>query len=79
MGAGAFLRNARKGDEFTAKTYANILGVSPQYLNDIERERRDLPVDRIEEFAMVYMVDVAELFALIVPLPHGYRLVREVA
>ena len=59
------------------KDYAKRLGISAQYMNDIERDRRTIPAIRIPEFADVYGVTIERLFPLVVPIPAGFQIVRQ--
>ena len=77
MTAGEYLRHVREVRGHVQKDYANLLGISPQYVNDIERDRRTIPAIRISEFARVYGVTVESLFPLVVPVPAGYQIVRQ--
>ena len=48
--------------------------ISPQYLNDIERERRNPPGDRLlRQFAAVLEIDPDYLFSLANRLPEDVR------
>ncbi|MBC7430227.1 MAG: helix-turn-helix transcriptional regulator [Bacteriovorax sp.] len=40
MTFGRMLKNFREVDEYTQKDFAKLLGISPQRLNDFEKERR---------------------------------------
>ncbi|MBC7712308.1 MAG: helix-turn-helix transcriptional regulator [Rhizobacter sp.] len=40
MTFGRLLKNFREIDEYSQKDFAQILGISPQRLNDFEKERR---------------------------------------
>lgn len=76
---GAALRAAREALGLTQKEMAGRLCCSPQYLNDVESDRRRIAPERVEVFARRYGMDVARLFTSVVPLPEGYCLVRSEA
>ena len=77
MTAGEYLRHVREMRGHIQKDYAKRLGLSAQYVNDIERDRRPIPAIRIPEFARVYGVTIERLFPLVVPIPAGFQIVRQ--
>jgi predicted transcriptional regulator/transcriptional regulator with XRE-family HTH domain len=59
--AGPRIRRIRNGLGITQTSMAEGLGISPSYLNLIERNQRPLTVQLILKLASVYKVDVEEL------------------
>ena len=59
--AGARIRRIRTQRELTQTAMAADLGISPSYLNLIERNQRPLTVQLLLKLASVYKVDVNEL------------------
>jgi predicted transcriptional regulator/DNA-binding XRE family transcriptional regulator len=59
--AGARVRRIRNGLSLTQTAMAEALGISPSYLNLIERNQRPLTVQLLLKLASVYRVDLDEL------------------
>ena len=59
--AGPRIRRIRNGKGLTQTAMAEGLGISPSYLNLIERNQRPLTVQLILKLASVYKVDPKEL------------------
>lgn len=59
--AGARVRRIRNGLALTQTAMAEALGISPSYLNLIERNQRPLTVQLLLKLASVYRVDLDEL------------------
>jgi transcriptional regulator with XRE-family HTH domain len=59
--AGPRIRRIRNGKGLTQTAMAEGLGISPSYLNLIERNQRPLTVQLILKLASVYHVDPEEL------------------
>lgn len=59
--AGARVRRIRNGLSLTQTAMAEALGISPSYLNLIERNQRPLTVQLLLKLASVYKVDLDEL------------------
>ena len=59
--AGPRIRRIRNGKGLTQTAMAEGLGISPSYLNLIERNQRPLTVQLILQLASVYQVDPKEL------------------
>lgn len=59
--AGARVRRIRNGLSLTQTAMAEALGISPSYLNLIERNQRPLTVQLLLRLASVYKVDLDEL------------------
>lgn len=59
--AGARVRRIRNGLSLTQTAMAEALGISPSYLNLIERNQRPLTVQLLLKLALVYKVDLDEL------------------
>lgn len=59
--AGPRVRRVRNGLELTQTAMAEALGISPSYLNLIERNQRPLTVQLLLKLATVYKVDLDEL------------------
>lgn len=58
---GPRIRRVRNGLELTQTAMAEGLGISPSYLNLIERNQRPLTVQLLLKLASVYKVDIEEL------------------
>ncbi|KQR77704.1 helix-turn-helix domain-containing protein [Rhizobium sp. Leaf341] len=59
--AGPRVRRIRNGLSLTQTAMAEALGISPSYLNLIERNQRPLTVQLLLKLAAVYQIDLAEL------------------
>lgn len=59
--AGARVRRIRNGLSLTQTAMAEALGISPSYLNLIERNQRPLTVQLLLKLSSVYKVDLDEL------------------
>ncbi|OHV85903.1 short-chain fatty acyl-CoA regulator family protein [Ensifer sp. LCM 4579] len=59
--AGPRVRRIRNGMQLTQTAMAEALGISPSYLNLIERNQRPLTVQLLLKLASVYKVDLDEL------------------
>ncbi|MFB2549472.1 helix-turn-helix domain-containing protein [Ensifer soli] len=59
--AGPRLRRMRMGLELTQTAMAEALGISPSYLNLIERNQRPLTVQLLLKLSSVYRIDLDEL------------------
>ncbi|RVI38723.1 helix-turn-helix domain-containing protein, partial [Sinorhizobium meliloti] len=59
--AGPRVRRIRNGLQLTQTAMAEALGISPSYLNLIERNQRPLTVQLLLKLASVYKVDLEEL------------------
>src|SRR5690349_133511 len=59
--AGPRVRRIRNGLSLTQTAMADALGISPSYLNLIERNQRPLTVQLLLKLASVYKVDLDEL------------------
>ncbi len=59
--AGPRVRRIRNGLSLTQTAMAEALGISPSYLNLIERNQRPLTVQLLLKLASVYKVDLDEL------------------
>ncbi|EBX4817200.1 XRE family transcriptional regulator, partial [Salmonella enterica subsp. enterica serovar Newport] len=59
--AGPRIRRIRNAKGLTQTAMAEGLGISPSYLNLIERNQRPITVQLILKLASTYEVDVAEL------------------
>lgn len=74
MTFGEFVRDIRTHREFTQKALAEQIGISPQYLNDIELDRRAAPSDKaIDQFATVLNTSSDLLFILAGRIPPDIR------
>jgi transcriptional regulator with XRE-family HTH domain len=76
MTFGQLIAEARKASNLSQKELATLIkkedgeAISPQYLNDIERARRNPPSDfLIEQFAKELKIDVARLYYLAKKIP----------
>lgn len=71
---GTFIRDVREGHGDTQKYVAEQIGVSPQYMNDIELDRRNPPSDeKIGYLASVLNIRPDELFVLANRIPPDLR------
>ena len=59
--AGPRIRRIRNGKGLTQTAMAEGLGISPSYLNLIERNQRPLTVQLLLQLASVYKVELDEL------------------
>ncbi len=59
--AGPALRRLRKRESLTQAAMAGMLGISPSYLNLIERNQRPLTVQLLLKLASVYKIDIEDL------------------
>lgn len=59
--AGPRVRRVRNGLDLTQTSMAEALGISPSYLNLIERNQRPLTVQLLLKLASVYKIDLDEL------------------
>lgn len=50
---GPLIRRLREDDDWKGTTFAREVGISPQYLSDIERGRRGAPVKLVKKMAKV--------------------------
>jgi len=80
MTFGQAISEARKNKQMSQKQLAGLIlkedgkPISPQYLNDIERDRRNPPGDfLIGQFARVLDVPEEYFFFLAHEIPPGYR------
>ena len=62
--AGPRIRRIRNGKGLTQTAMAEGLGISPSYLNLIERNQRPLTVQLLLRLASVYKVEIDELQAV---------------
>lgn len=53
MTVGSFLRAWRKSEEMTQREFAEMLGISPANLCDIEKERKGVSLEKAEEIAEI--------------------------
>lgn len=81
---GQTIAEARKNANLSQKELAALIykedgqAISPQYLNDIERDRRNPPSDfLIEQFAEVLKVDVARLYYRAKKIPSDLKMSEE--
>jgi transcriptional regulator with XRE-family HTH domain len=51
MSFGRVISDARKSLGKSQKELAELVGISPQYLNDLERNRRNPPANLLDQFA----------------------------
>jgi transcriptional regulator with XRE-family HTH domain len=79
MSFGSLVAEARKRAKLSQKELAarvkkeNGVPISPQYLNDIEHDRRNAPAHLIEEFAKVLQIQPDLLYYWAGTLPHDLR------
>ena len=65
MTFGDTVREARMREKITLRKFAEMVGVSPTYISQIERDEYDPPsVERIEKIAQILKLDVDEMIAL---------------
>jgi len=57
-----YLKNLRERKELKQKEVCEALGISVSYLSSLESGHRSLPLERLEEFAVFYGVDILELW-----------------
>lgn len=69
----ALAREQREAHGGTAKAFAELLGVSPQYLNDIERDRRAPGENFLYVFAEAMRLRHTAVFALAGRIGMGWR------
>jgi len=68
------VRRVRRERGLSQKSAASAIGVSPQYLNDIERARREPPSDAvIERIAAAYEHETVPLYVYAGRLPPPLR------
>lgn len=71
---GRYISNARKTLGMSQKELAAKLGISPQYLNDIEQDRRQPSSDEmIQQLAKILNVEALYLHYLAGKLPQDRR------
>lgn len=71
---GRYISNARKALDVSQKDLAANLGISPQYLNDIEQDRRSPSSDEmIQQLASILSVEPLYLHYLAGRLPRDRR------
>lgn len=80
MTFGQAITNARKAKQISQKQLASMIikddgkPISPQYLNDIERDRRNPPGDYlINQFAKILEMPEEYLFFIVHEIPPKYR------
>jgi len=80
MTFGQVIASARKSKQMSQKQLASLVlkddgtAISPQYLNDIERDRRNPPGDHlINQFAKILEIPEEYLFFIIHEIPPKYR------
>ena len=80
MTFGQVIATARKSKQMSQKQLASMIikddgkPISPQYLNDIERDRRNPPGDNlIKQFAKVLQFPEEYLFFIVHEIPPKYR------
>ncbi|OGN89621.1 MAG: hypothetical protein A2Z74_02725 [Chloroflexi bacterium RBG_13_46_9] len=80
MTFGQAIATARKSKQISQKQLASMIikddgtSISPQYLNDIERDRRNPPGDHlISQFAKILQVPEEYLFFIVHEIPPKYR------
>jgi transcriptional regulator with XRE-family HTH domain len=80
MTFGQAIINARKAKQMSQKQLASLIikedgtPISPQYLNDIERDRRNPPNDQfISQFAQILAIPEEYLFYIVHEIPPRYR------
>jgi transcriptional regulator with XRE-family HTH domain len=80
MTFGQVISSARKSKQMSQKQLAALIikdddtPISPQYLNDIERDRRNPPADYlINQFAKILEIPEEYLFFIIHEIPPKYR------
>jgi transcriptional regulator with XRE-family HTH domain len=80
MTFGEVIASARKSKQMSQKQLASLIikddgkPISPQYLNDIERDRRNPPGDHlINQFAKILAVPEEYLFFIVNEIPPKYR------
>lgn len=80
MTFGQTITNARKTRQMSQKQLASMIikddgkPISPQYLNDIERDRRNPPGDYlINQFAKILEIPEEYLFFIVHEIPPKYR------
>jgi len=80
MTFGQIITSARKSRQMSQKQLASLIikedgnPISPQYLNDIERDRRNPPGDNfINQFAKVLGIPEEYLFFIVHEIPPKYR------
>lgn len=62
---GRTIRTARMRVKITLRKFAEMVGVSPTYISQIERDEYDPPsIERIEKIAEILCLDADELSAL---------------
>jgi len=58
---GTFLKQKRLGKEFTLRGFAEMVGVSPVYLCDVEKDRKPAPSDeRLRQIIQLLLLDKQE-------------------
>ncbi len=84
MTFGQIIAEARKDANLSQKEFAALIKkedeqpISPQYLNDIERDRRNPPSDFIiEQFAKILKIDVARLYYWAKKIPADVKASKE--
>jgi len=64
MTFGERIRAARERREMSAKELAAAVGISPQYLNDVEKDRRNPPSDAVIWRLAVHLMVPSDLLHL---------------
>ena len=75
--AGEFIREKRLEKKITQKELATKICISPQYMNDIEHDRRTPSNSVIESFVRFFKIDGDYLFYLCGKFPHGFKNISE--
>ena len=58
---GTFLKQKRLGKEYTLRGFAEMMGVSPVYLCDVEKDRKPAPSDdRLKQIIQLLLLDKQE-------------------
>jgi len=80
MSFGQIIASARKSKQMSQKQLASMIikedgtPISPQYLNDIERDRRNPPGDHfIKQFAQILGISEEYMFFIMNQIPPKYR------
>ena len=60
QGFGKFLTEKRKAKDITLRRMAELLDISPAYLSDIEKSRRNPPLNMLEDMAKVLQLSDEE-------------------
>ncbi len=65
MTFGDTIRQARMREKITLRKFAEMVGVSPTYISQVERDEHAPPsIERIEKIAQILKLDIDEMIAL---------------